>query len=399
MKNTFAIRFYCRKTNARKDGKAPVECSIIIRGERVLFQLPKRCEPEKFKSLKPSNDIMIYIHNVENKLNEIYTTRSLANEPVSPFILKDIYLNGSQAATYTLENLFDDGIALKSDSSVELINKYNNLKRLFFEFTGFSPSKPADTVTRNDILKLIPKLEKVHCAGTVVKDIQRYRYFWSTAFAAGKIKSTPFINIRYSTPRQDNIFLTQEEVDAIRKLRLTNQRLENARDVFLFLCYTGLEYADLIELRPEDIQTSKTGQKYIKKNRIKTDIEYISVLYEDAVGIIDYYNGELPICSNQKLNESIKKLATMAGITKTVTTLTARHTYATYLLSTKKLSMDIVSKMLGHTTTRQTYTYAKLLDETVLNENAKASAGTPTSEQVYIPDKDLRDFQEILGSI
>lgn len=397
MKNTFSIRFYCRKTNARKNGKAAVECCIIIRGERVMFQLPKYCEPEKFKSLKPSSDIMIFLHNVENKLNEIYTARTLANEPVSPYILKDIYINGSQATTYTLENLFEDGISLKMHKSVELVNKYKNLKKLFFEYTGFNPSKPADSVTRNDIMKLIPKLEQKHSPGTVVKDIQRYRYFWNTAFSAGKIKSTPFINIKYSAPRQDNIYLTQEEVAAIRNLRITNQRLENARDVFLFLCYSGLEYADLIALKPEDILTSKTGQKYIQKPRVKTGIEYIAVLYEDAVDIIEYYKGVLPICSNQKLNDSIGVLAENAGIDKNVTTLTARHTYATYLLSNKHLSMEIVSKMLGHITTRQTYTYAKLLDTTVLQENAKASIGEPTREQVYIPDKELREFQEMLG--
>lgn len=393
MKNTFAIKFYCRKGNVRKNGKAPVECSVSVRGERVFFQLPKYCEPEKFKKLKSSDDIMIYILNVENRLNEIYTARALANEDNSAYTLKDIYLNGSQAATYTLQDIFNDGIALKSHKTIALVRKYEVLRDLFFDFTGFSPSKPADSVSRNDILHLITKLEGVHCRATVAKDIQRLRYFWNTAFSAGKIKSTPFINIRYSAPRQENIFLTQEEVKKIRDLRITNSRLEKVRDTFLFLCYTGLEFADLRALLPSDIHTSPTGQKYIKKARIKTGIEYLSVLYEDAIEIADYYNGEIPICSNQKMNDYIQELTSMAGIEKNVTTLTARHTYATYLLSTRGLSMEIVSKMLGHTTTKQTYTYAKMLDTTVLRANAGAVRnGTPE-----IPEDDLKFFQEKLG--
>lgn len=392
-RNTFCVRFYCRQTNARKNGKAPVECSIIIRGERVFFQLPKYCEPEKFKKLKASDDIMIFMHNVENKLNEIYTSRSLAGEPISAFILKDIYLNGSQASTYTLQKMFDEGVELKSHKSIELIRKYHNLIKLFYKFTGFSPSKPADTVTRNDILKLIPCLEKVHSPQTVAKDIQRLKYFWTTAFASGKIKSVPFVAIKYSAPTPEGEFLTQEEIAAVRNLRIDNYRLEKIQAVFLFLCYSGLEYADLKDLSPEDIQTSATGQKYIKKPRVKTGVEYISVLYEDAIDIIEEYKGLLPICSCQKFNTYVKELVQMAGIDKNVTSLTARHSYAVYLLSYKNLNIEIVSKMLGHTNTKQSYTYAKLLEKTVLEANSTAvKKGNPE-----LSEEELEEFQKLFS--
>ena len=105
----------------------------------------------------------------------------------------------------------------------------------------------------------------------------------------------------------------------------------------------------------------------------------------------------MPLYSNQKFNEYLKEIATAAGIEKNITTLTARHSYATYLLSEKGLSMDIVSAMLGHTSTKHTKVYAKMLDTAVFKANKEATLGTPTREQVYIPDKELRDFQEMLG--
>ena len=67
-------------------------------------------------------------------------------------------------------------------------------------------------------------------------------------------------------------------------------------------------------------------------------------------------------------NKYIQILSKNAKIDKNVTSLTARHSFATYLIN-KGLSMEVVAKMLGHTSTKQTKTYAALLDESILRAN------------------------------
>ncbi len=47
-----------------------------------------------------------------------------------------------------------------------------------------------------------------------------------------------------------------------------------------------------------------------------------------------------------------------------------RHTAATYLLN-RSVPMEMVAKVLEHTTTKQTRHYAKLLDKTVFDEFKK----------------------------
>ena len=84
--------------------------------------------------------------------------------------------------------------------------------------------------------------------------------------------------------------------------------------------------------------------------------------------IWDFYDGKIPLISNQKMNKYLKKCQKIAKIDKNLTTLCARHTYATMALN-KGLSIDIVSKMLGHLNTKQTKTYAELLSTTVLDAN------------------------------
>lgn len=140
-------------------------------------------------------------------------------------------------------------------------------------------------------------------------------------------------------------------------------------------------------------------------------MEYVSVLYEDAVEIWDFYGGKIPLLSNQKFNKHLKNLSKNAKIDKNVSTLTARHTYGTYLIQ-KGLPFDIVSKMLGHTSTKQTKTYAALLDETILRANQgikNSGIGSTTPKTFNAPrikksgqsgqdwDDTLEWFRENLG--
>lgn len=76
--------------------------------------------------------------------------------------------------------------------------------------------------------------------------------------------------------------------------------------------------------------------------------------------------------TNQQFNKAIKEVARLAGLNKPVTTHWARHTGATLLLNSG-VGMEIVAKVLGHSSTKITReVYAKLLDETVDDAMARA---------------------------
>ena len=86
--------------------------------------------------------------------------------------------------------------------------------------------------------------------------------------------------------------------------------------------------------------------------------------------ILKRYDGVLPTISNQKYNDFLKIIAYHAGIDKPISSHWARHTGATLLLN-MGVDMEIVAKILGHSSTKITRAvYAKLLDETVVNAMA-----------------------------
>lgn len=95
------------------------------------------------------------------------------------------------------------------------------------------------------------------------------------------------------------------------------------------------------------------------------------MLLKPAMAVLRKYAFKLPIISNVKYNEYLKVCAQKAGIDKPITSHWARHTGATILLN-DGIDMEIVAKVLGHSSTRITRSvYAKLLDDTIVKAMSK----------------------------
>ena len=76
----------------------------------------------------------------------------------------------------------------------------------------------------------------------------------------------------------------------------------------------------------------------------------------------DEDNVFLCLTTDSRLNKHVAQLAASAGIKKHVTFHTARHTFATLLL-TEGADLYTTSKLLGHTDISTTQIYAKIVDE------------------------------------
>ena len=111
----------------------------------------------------------------------------------------------------------------------------------------------------------------------------------------GVIKLNPF-NIKLKTPKLVYEPLSINELQKIWKMDVEGS-LEKVRDCFIFQCYTGLSYCDMASLSMDDI---KDGIIY--KNRKKTDVRSVIPLLTIPQQILEKYNYNLPVISNQKYN-------------------------------------------------------------------------------------------------
>lgn len=152
--------------------------------------------------------------------------------------------------------------------------------------------------------------------------------------------------------------------------------MSQIRDVFAFCCLTGLAFSDVKQLRPEHIAVDINGVNWIRKPRQKTGSMCNIPIISAAQEILSRYSDNdycqmhgvlLPVCSNQKMNAYLKELADVCGIRKLLSTHTARHTFATLTLASGA-TIENVAKMLGHSDTKMTRHYARILDSSILRD-------------------------------
>ena len=158
-------------------------------------------------------------------------------------------------------------------------------------------------------------------------------------------------------------YLTIEE---IKKLNSTPCKYSENKRAFLFACYTGMRYSDIVKLTWGNF---KDGQLQFRQKKTK-GFEYIP-LSETALKFINntpsnilYMPDELifKIPNRMALIRDLKKWAKSAKINKNLTFHVARHTFAT-LAITSGVDLYTVSKILGHRSISTTQIYAKIIDE------------------------------------
>lgn len=159
-------------------------------------------------------------------------------------------------------------------------------------------------------------------------------------------------------------YLTEDE---FKKLLTTRCRNQYVADIFTFSCLTGLRYSDIITLRWSDITKDAKGTYRLRKNQVKTTHLVEFPLPMSAVKILEKYNHGDGIVFGKQFSHStvttqVRNWCRAAGISKHVTFHSARHTFATLLL-TKGADLYTVSKLLGHTNIGSTQIYAEVVEQ------------------------------------
>jgi integrase len=213
---------------------------------------------------------------------------------------------------------------------------------------------------------------------TAVKYIKNFKKIIRDALAKGLITIDPFLSYKAKLKKVDRGFLLQEEIDSIEAKVITIPRLAQVRDIFILQCYTGLAYADIKKLRPEHIVKGADGAQWINTHRTKTNTIVNVPILPQAQAILDKYVNHpqcinrgvlLPVLSNQKMNGYLKEIADICGITdKNLSSHLARHSFSTTITLANGVSLEAVSKMLGHSSLATTKVYARMVDSRVSNE-------------------------------
>ena len=237
----------------------------------------------------------------------------------------------------------------------------------------------------------LEKLETYHFAkGNSINSLSVYmrtiRAIYNRAIKEGVISgdSYPFNNYKVKntpTSKRAIAFDSIKEIEALEFAKEDN--MFHTRNYFLMSFYLmGISFIDLAHLKKTDIIDGR-----ISFSRQKTHKVYEMVVTEKAKKILDYYLSTVtseyifPIISKndpievynqvrdarKRFNKRLKKIATLCGIEKNLTSYVSRHSFAT-LAKNKGIPITAISEMLGHESLKTTQVYLDSLPSDMIDK-------------------------------
>lgn len=366
-----SISFACVASKINKKGESPIQLWVNCNGKRATTYLDLRSNPADFrKSIqsKRQNPILKYCNSVRERILDYYTSSVCGGTTPTARQIIDFVKNNYTVKQYMLYDLFNDFLHIEEGKvgfEVEATTLYK-YKLVVSRLKEAIENKPLKQVNNADILLFKNHLQrKIRLKNnTLYGYMTRAKSIFIYALDNNLIEQNPFKNIRLRKEEVEITPLTKEELERIRLKDFGFDRLNQVRDCFVFAANTAMAYADLASISSDDIR-KLDGVYYIKKNRIKTGIEYVIPLNDVALEILQRYDYKLPVLSNQRYNAYLKEIADICKIRKRLTSHLARHTAATLMLNAG-ISMDVVAKILGHSNTTMTAHYAKMMDKTII---------------------------------
>lgn len=405
MKSTFKVLFYLKRNAERKDGRMPIISRITIDGKIAQFSTKLEINPSDWNvdlgkaAGRSSNaqQVNSLLEQIKSSIHQIYHELLRRDNNITSEKVKNEFL-GITDNHETLMKLFqkhnDDVLSLIGISkSKATYQKYEITRKHLEQFmqTKYNLSDISIKEINHMFLTDFEVFLKTVCKcgeNTTAKFMQFFKRIIIIVKNNGWIQTDPFANYKIRLKKIDRGYLTQEEIGVIMQKKFSTKRLEQVRDIFVFSCFCGLAYIDVKKLRGENIRTSFDGNLWIMGKREKTDVSFTIPLLDIPKSILAKYKGALPnnmilpVPSNQKMNAYLKEIGGVCGIEKELTFHLARHSFATLTLS-KGVSIESVSKMLGHTNIRTTQIYARITDAKIGNDMAEFASKLKDVESTF----------------
>jgi len=387
VKVPYSIKFYLNKSR-NKGGRFKIFARIHCSRKKAEFYTQHSVEEtdwlEEKERTKKNLQINAHLSAIETEVHEIVRKLREEKKIVTAATIKNILTHKESATTHILQYY---------DSCIERLDAANEVEKVTVAMYGYSKERLAAFIKEKknakdypienidykfiqdfDLFLLNQKANKVSEAklkrNTASKHHSRIRTILIRARKEGIINRNPYEEFKLKKTPSNRTYLSTEELNALKEHDLNhNPTLIKIRDIFIFSVYTGLRFVDAQMLTMDRIIKSNEGKHMLNIVQEKTGEALTIPFLLPAVKIMEKYNDSperkmfnrvIPSMSNQKLNSYLKVIASLVGITKTLSHHVARHTCATTVLLNNEVPMEVVSKWLGHTSIKTTQIYGKI---------------------------------------
>ncbi len=389
--DSITILFYL-KSRENKSGERQIYLRLTVNGKRRETSLNRSISYSRWDKHRQcgkgrTEDIQRLNKLLDSTKNDIYDKQremDYNDEDITAETLMNKFLGKGNRKRYLIELIKEESHKKKNLIGTGTYRKYKAFLHHIEKFLEFQYQVSDISIKKVDYefisdFDYYIRTEKSIGNNTTVRYVKTLELFFNKAKNRGWVNTDPFVNYEGTLEKVERTILSEVELNLVISKTITIDRLKRIRDIFVFACFSGLSFGDLEKLNSNHIVIDMEGIKWIKIKRSKTGNSCSIPLLPQAEEILKKYKGDpqclnkgvaLPVISNERYNSYLKEIAVLCGIDKNLTTHVARHTFATTVSSDKGVSIEVISKMLGHTQLKTTQIYAKTTDVRIANEMA-----------------------------
>ncbi len=408
MNTKLSILFYVKRAKANSAGQIPIYLRLTVDGARLEFSVKRYVSPEKWSTAQnrmkgnseESRTINTFLDIMKSRVYEIQKNLIHEGKEVKAESIKKILLGIDERKRMLIPIFKEHNNRMEALVGKEYakgtLTRYKTCLSHTEEFLKWKFNVSDIEITEIDHafisdFEFFLRTEKSCANNSAVKYIKNFGKIIRICLANKWITYDPFLCYDSKFVEVQRQFLDENELFALANKEFEIERIAQVRDIFLFSCYTGLAYIDTRNLKRENIGVGIEGNKWIFTSRQKTKTASNIPLLPQAEEIIEKYKDNvhcivkgslLPVLSNQKMNAYLKEIADLCGIKKELTFHIARHTFATTVTLSNGVSIESVSKMLGHKSIKTTQHYAKILDSKVSQDMGNLKVILQQKEQL-----------------
>lgn len=385
------ITFFLSKARLNVDGLAPVVCRVSLNGKRWDVRLGDYIGVHEWHetnsrvkaSSAVSKKVNARLEKFEDDCVQIFERLQETYPEVTLDLLKNSFDNirrnhPEQIVAFWRKEVEKMTALIGKDYSEGTVKNYRAHCNIFEKYLQTKRFKDDISIKEIDPyfieqFNFYLRTEKGYCKNTASKYQRNLSKILSIAIKYELITKNPFEFIVLGYEEVDRPYLTEDELGVLVKAEFTSKTFSKVRDFFVFSCFTGLAYVDLLNLQKRHL-ISVNNKLWIKTRRQKTKTQSNIPVLDVPMRILESYNSLetlddkdclLPMISNQKMNEYLKDIARDLSIHKPLSFHSARHTFATTVTLQNGVPIESVSRMLGHKSIKTTQIYARIVDKKV----------------------------------
>ena len=387
------VLLYLKKSSRDRSGKAPIMGRITLGRSIAQFSCKLFCNPDLWNPRESRMDgksreaveVNAKLDNLLLAVQASYQSLLAKGLPFDATDIKEDFQGSVQSRTMLLERF--NGLIEEMKDHVGVDIKQNSLasyRQTRVQLQQFIRAKyKVSDLTFSQLTENFIKQFEQYVIGeiglkqsTCYNMIVLIKKVCKRAYREGAADSLLFDNVHVD--KGDSRLpkaLDKDALDKLKALRFDglDGDMETSRDVFLFACYTGAAYCDLMALNHKHLIRDDEGALWLKFNRQKTGVLCRVKLLPEALRLLEQLHNDaretlLPYMNYATYLSCLKAISLRAGLSLPITTHTARHTFATLITLEQGVPIETVSKMLGHSTVRMTERYAEVTPQKIFEE-------------------------------